>query len=100
MRRERFDAEAEVHVLLRSRRQLAAIAAALAPEALHPAGEKAHARLKLERQKLKIKFEARDSSSLRAIMNSYLRMLKASNDVCSRMLQLEGKRREALREND
>lgn len=85
----RFDAEAEVSILLRSRKQLNAIVAALTPEASHPAGEKANARIVLRGQHLKIIFRARDSPSLRAIMNSYLRMLKATTTVCLSLLNLE-----------
>ena len=89
MNRGGFNAEAEVSLQLRSRKQLNAIAAALAPEASHSAGEKAHARITLRGQRLKIVFKARDSPSLRAIMNSYLRMLKATTTVCGSLLDLE-----------
>jgi tRNA threonylcarbamoyladenosine modification (KEOPS) complex Pcc1 subunit len=96
MRGDRFDAEAEVDVILRSRRQLHAIAAALGPETMRPAGEKAHATIRIRGQVLKIKFGARDSSSLRAIMSSYLRMVKAAANVCGSLLSLE--RRGAIRD--
>lgn len=89
MRGDRFDAEAEVDVILRSRRELHAIAAALAPETLHPAGEKAQATITIRGHVLMIRFRARDSSSLRAIMSSYLRMVKAAANVCGSLLSLE-----------
>jgi tRNA threonylcarbamoyladenosine modification (KEOPS) complex Pcc1 subunit len=89
MGRDRFDAEAEVDVILRSRRELHAIAAALEPETLHPAGEKAHATITVRGHVLTIKFRARDSSSLRAIMSSYLRMVKAAANVCGSLLSIE-----------
>ena len=89
MRRGRFNAEAEVSILLRSRKQLNAISAALTPEAAHPAGEKANARITRRGNQLKLEFKARDSPSLRAIMNSYLRMLKATTTVCVSLLDLE-----------
>ena len=94
MNSPRFKAEAEVSILLRSRKQIDAIAAALTPEASHPAGQKANAKIIRQGQRLKIIFEARDSPSLRAIMNSYLRMLKATTTVCGSLLDLErcGKR--------
>jgi tRNA threonylcarbamoyladenosine modification (KEOPS) complex Pcc1 subunit len=89
MKEDRFDAEAEVDVILRSRRQLLAIAAALEPETLHRAGEKAQATIMIRGRVLKIKLRARDSSSLRAIMSSYLRMVKAAANVCGSLLSLE-----------
>lgn len=92
MNRARFNAEAEVSFLLRSRKQVNAIAVALAPEANHPAGEKANARIMLRGNKLKIVFRARDSASLRAIMSSYLRMLRATTTVCGSLVELERRR--------
>jgi len=80
-----------VSILLRSRKQLIAIAAALAPEALHPASEKANAKIALRGRRLRIVLRARDSASLRAIMNSYLRMLKATTSVCGLLMDVEGR---------
>jgi tRNA threonylcarbamoyladenosine modification (KEOPS) complex Pcc1 subunit len=92
MKRTRFNAEAELTILLRSRKQVKAIAAALAPEASHPASGKANARVILRGQELTIMFRARDSPSLRAIMNSYLRMVRATTTVCRSLLDLERRR--------
>jgi len=92
MRPSRVNATAEVAVLVRSRRRLLAIAAALTPETQHPAGEKAQAKVKVTGDKLIIKFSAHDSSTLRAIMSSYLRMLKATSNVCSALEALEPRR--------
>ena len=89
MKSVRFNAAAEVSIVLRSRKQVDAIAAALAPEASHPAGEKASARVILRGHRLKIVFRARDSPALRAVMNSYIRMLKATTTVCGSLLALE-----------
>jgi len=89
MNRVSFNAEAEVSILLRSRKQLSAIAAALAPETSHPAGKKANAKIILRGQQLNIVFRACDSPSLRAIMNSYLRMLKATTTVCVSIFDIE-----------
>jgi len=89
MNNARFNAEAEVSIMLRSRKQLSAIAAALAPEASHRAGGKANAKIILRGQQLKIVFKARDSPSLRAIVSSYLRMLKATTTVCGSLLEFE-----------
>jgi len=92
MNPSKFDAEAEVSLLLRSRKQLRAIAAALTPEASNPAGEKANAKITLRGQQLRIIFRARDSPSLRAIMTSYLRMLKGTTTVCGSLLEAEHQR--------
>jgi tRNA threonylcarbamoyladenosine modification (KEOPS) complex Pcc1 subunit len=66
-----------------------AIAEALRPEILHPAGEKARARITKRGKVLKLQFEARDSSALRAIMTSYLRLLGAAVNVSRSLRQLE-----------
>jgi tRNA threonylcarbamoyladenosine modification (KEOPS) complex Pcc1 subunit len=66
-----------------------AIAEALRPEILHPAGEKAQARITRGGKMLKLQFEARDSSALRAIMTSYLRLLGAAVNVSRSLRQLE-----------
>ena len=98
MKRARFNAEAELNVLLRSRKEVNAIAAALGPESIHSAKGRGNARVTLRGHRLKIVLAARDSPSLRAIMSSYLRMLKATTTVCASLLELErtqGKR-EAL----
>jgi tRNA threonylcarbamoyladenosine modification (KEOPS) complex Pcc1 subunit len=70
-----------------------AIASALYPELLHPAGQKADARLIRRDKILRIEFEAKDSTSLRAIMSSYLRMLAATINVSTSLLELEKKTR-------
>jgi tRNA threonylcarbamoyladenosine modification (KEOPS) complex Pcc1 subunit len=66
-----------------------AIAQALVPETSHPAGEKAQARIVTRGKMLKLQFKAQDSSSLRAIMSSYLRMLRATVTVSKSILELE-----------
>lgn len=86
MTRKGLKAEAEVDVILHSRRELNAIAAALEPETMHPAGERAQASIKVRGHVLMVKFKAQDSSALRAIMSSYLRMLKATTNVCMSLL--------------
>ena len=92
MKRTKPGAEAEIGIQIRSPKQLKAVAAALAPEAFHPAGGKAHAKINQRGHSLIIRFVARDSASLRAIVSSYLRMVKASSTVCSSLETLEGKR--------
>jgi tRNA threonylcarbamoyladenosine modification (KEOPS) complex Pcc1 subunit len=70
-------ASAKLDVQTKSRRLADAIAKSLSPEIDHPAGSKAHVRVKVERRKLKLTFQARDATALRAVMNSYLRMIGA-----------------------
>ena len=69
-----------------------AIAEALRPEILHPAGEKAQARVTKKGKTLKLHFEARDSSALRAVMTSYLRLLAVAVNVSKSLRQLENRR--------
>jgi tRNA threonylcarbamoyladenosine modification (KEOPS) complex Pcc1 subunit len=57
------------------------MADALRPEASHPAGEKAKANVIVHGNELRIKLRAYDTSALRAITSSYLRMLKAIGGV-------------------
>lgn len=69
-----------------------AIAEALRPEILHPAGEKAQASVTKRGKMLKLQFKARDSSALRAIMTSYLRLLAVAVNVSKSLRQLENRR--------
>ena len=94
MKRTKSKAEANVSVTFRSKQQMEAIAQALYPELSHPAGDKAEARLVKQGRVMRLKFVARDTSSLRAIMSSYLRMLAATLNVSASLLELE--RRPAL----
>jgi len=89
MTRTKDIAEARISVLFRSSQQMEAIAEALRPEILHPAGEKAQARVVRKGKTLKLHFEARDSSALRAVMTSYLRLLAAAVNVSRSLRQLE-----------
>lgn len=82
-------ASATVRVIFRTQQQTKAIAHALTPELSHPAGEKARARIMIRGKKLSLRFEARNSTTLRAIMSSYLRMLAASLNVSDSLMQLE-----------
>jgi len=92
VKRAKPRAEARISVTFRSKQQMEAIAQALSPEMAHPAGEKAEARLAKRGSVMTLRFAARDSSSLRAIMSSYLRMLAATLNVSASLLELERKR--------
>jgi len=70
-------ATAKLSIKLNSRRLAASIAKSLSPETSHPAGSKSRVRVRVEQKKLELTFLARDAIALRAIMNSYLRMIRA-----------------------
>jgi tRNA threonylcarbamoyladenosine modification (KEOPS) complex Pcc1 subunit len=82
-------ANAALRIVFRSERQMRAIADGLRPEALHPAGSKASVKIIAQRSQLVLRFEGKDSTTLRAIVSSYLRMLTASLNTCNAILQLE-----------
>ena len=92
MTRTKDTAVARVTVLFGSRQQMEAIAEALRPEIFHPAGEKSQARVTKRGRMLKLQFTARDSSALRAIMTSYLRLLAVAVNVSKSLRQLENRR--------
>ena len=89
MQQSKLGAEAEVRVLLRSRREITAVAAALTPEATHPTGKRADVEVQIRGNMLKVRIRARDSSTLRAVMTSYLRMLKAISNVFASLAESE-----------
>jgi len=68
---------AKITLHLSSRRLIEAIAKSLRPELGGRVDTKAHASLKVDGKRLELKFHARDTTSLRAILNSYLRMISA-----------------------
>ncbi len=89
MKRIKRSAEARITARFKSRQQMEAIAEALRPEILYPAGDKANARITKRGRTLKLQFEARDSVALRAIMTSYLRLLGTAVNVSRSVLELE-----------
>ena len=93
-------AYANLRVAFRSRKQMEAIAEALRPELAHPAREKARARVTTRGRILNLSFETKDSTTLRAILSSYLRMLAASLNVCNTLLQIERLARESAKNRD
>ncbi len=66
-----------------------AVAQALSPELFRPGGDRARAMIFVRGKQLSLQFEAKDSAALRAIMSSCLRMLAASLNVSSSLIQLE-----------
>ena len=90
MRRRRISkAHARLLIAFRSRKQVNAIIGALKPELLHTTGGKAQAKIITRGRVLELAFKSRDTTTLRAIFSSYLRLLSASIDTCNALIQLE-----------
>ncbi len=56
---------------------------ALEPETKTTPTHRSRVRIKEERRSLTLKFEAKDTTALRASVNSYLRWIALVNEVCS-----------------
>ena len=82
-------AGATLRIAFRSERQMQAIAAALRPETAHAPGTKAHATVLARGKQLNLRFEGKDTTNLRAIMSSYMRLTRASMNTCNAVLKLE-----------
>jgi tRNA threonylcarbamoyladenosine modification (KEOPS) complex Pcc1 subunit len=82
-------ASARLRIAFQSKRELSAIVDSLRPELQHPAGEKARAQISTRGKSLTLRFEANNSTALRAILSSYLRLLAASLRVCDNLIKLE-----------
>jgi tRNA threonylcarbamoyladenosine modification (KEOPS) complex Pcc1 subunit len=87
--RRKPNAYAILRITLKSKRQINALYSALKPELMHPAGKKAQATILTRGRTLKLVFQAKDSSTLRAIFSSYLRMLAASLKVSDALIEME-----------
>jgi len=91
-------ASASLRIGFRTLRQMHAIADALRPETAHPASGKGRVKIVTRGRLLTFHFEAKDSTALRAIISSYLRMLAASLKACDALIELE--RSGAVSRND
>ena len=89
MKPELPKAIAVVRVAFGTSHQTKAVAVALAPELQHPGGEKAKAKILVRGKKMRLQFYAKDLTTLRAIVSSYLRMVAAALNVSNSLLQLE-----------
>jgi tRNA threonylcarbamoyladenosine modification (KEOPS) complex Pcc1 subunit len=63
---------------------------------MHPAGRKAQAVILTRGKTLKLMFQAKDTSTLRAVFSSYLRILAASLKVSSALIEMEGTKTRAI----
>jgi len=76
-------AQAVVRLRFPSERHLSIVLSALKPETESPLTSRARVRLKSEGRSLTMRFEAGDTSALRAVMNSYLHWIALVNEACS-----------------
>lgn len=72
-----------------SERHLSTVLNALKPETESAMTERARVQLQSEGNSLTLRFEASDTSALRAALNSYLHLIAVVNETCS-VLELLG----------
>lgn len=84
-----FKALATFSVSLHTAKEAEAIADGLRPEVFQPLPMKVGARITVSGRKLNLQFQARDTTSLRAIVSSHMRMLAAAINVSNSLLRLE-----------
>ena len=75
--------QAVIHLKFASERNLGVLWEALSPEAARPSTSRSHVRIVRADNVLTLKFEARDTSALRAIVNSYMHWIKLVIDTFS-----------------
>ncbi len=93
-------AEGTLKLKLKSKKHLDSIMRALGPELVHSASDRARVVMVPRGNLLTLQFQAHDSSALRAVMSSYLRMLVASLGVLESVSTvLEARRRSRLIDN-
>jgi tRNA threonylcarbamoyladenosine modification (KEOPS) complex Pcc1 subunit len=76
-------AQAAIYLKFASKRDLNIILEVLSPEAARPATSRSHVRIAGTDCVLTLKFEAKDTSALRAILNSYLHWTILVSDAFS-----------------
>jgi tRNA threonylcarbamoyladenosine modification (KEOPS) complex Pcc1 subunit len=81
-------AQAVIRLKLASKKNLDAMLKALEPEAMKPATARSRVSIKGEKGFLTLEFEARDTSALRAVVNSYLHWVSLSMDTLAKLEQL------------
>ena len=82
-------ARAVVHLRFRSEDHLSVALKALKPETEKPLTSRSRVQIRGEGRVLTLIFEARDTSALRAVTNSYLRWIALVNDTWSVMERLQ-----------
>jgi tRNA threonylcarbamoyladenosine modification (KEOPS) complex Pcc1 subunit len=84
----RMRAQAIVRLKFQSQEHLNIVLKALKPEAEKPLTSRSKVQLKKEGRILTLIFEAKDTSALRAVTNSYLRWIALINDTWAVMEKL------------
>lgn len=81
--------QATVNLRFLSKERLKIALKALRPETNFSSTGRSKVRVEGEGNRLRLFFEARDTSALRAALNSYLRWVVAINDACAVMEAIE-----------
>lgn len=82
-------AQAIIRLRFAAQKNLNAVLKALAPETLKPATNRSLAKIESENSALILRFEATDTSALRAVINSYLHWALLAMDALSRLESLK-----------
>jgi len=81
-------AQAIIRLNFSSEKQLKIVLEALKPETRSPATRRSKVEMKGEGNSLTLNFEARDTSALRAAMNSYLRWILLTKSILESVSEL------------
>jgi tRNA threonylcarbamoyladenosine modification (KEOPS) complex Pcc1 subunit len=81
--------QATVNLNFPSEKRLKIVLGALGPETRISPTSRSRVQAEGEGNSLTLIFEARDTSALRAALNSYLRLIVVINDACSAMETIE-----------
>jgi tRNA threonylcarbamoyladenosine modification (KEOPS) complex Pcc1 subunit len=81
-------AQAVIRLKFASQKNLDVVLKALSPEAAKPTTLRSRVRIGSAGGVLTLEFEARDTSALRAVVNSYLHWISLSIDTLSKLEQL------------
>jgi tRNA threonylcarbamoyladenosine modification (KEOPS) complex Pcc1 subunit len=81
-------AQATIRLKFASKKNLDVVLKALAPEAARPTTSRSHVKTSSADNILTLEFKARDTSSLRAVVNSYLHWILLVMDTFSRLESL------------
>ena len=82
-------AQAVIRLSFSSEDQLKVVLEALKPETTAPSTRRSKVQMKAEGDSLTLNFEARDTSALRAAINSYLRWILLAKTVLESVSELE-----------
>jgi tRNA threonylcarbamoyladenosine modification (KEOPS) complex Pcc1 subunit len=80
-----MSATATVHLKFPKKEQLSAIFEALEPETRASIARRSKVKMKIEGETLTLTFEARETSALRAALNSYLHWIRLTKDILETM---------------